>query len=209
MTRRTYIEALLRQIYGDQPRDDSAISINLVNVWLTGGIAAAVKANYKEAIALEGISYINNGFYSTFTGLTITVDTSDNFLYSLTLPSVPYALGMTDGVSSLQFKKDGQVSDSAIFLSQNQWAYRNNIRRIPNKIICCPEGDLIKIQSVLPLWSYEGIVTMVSTGISTDLDSVLHLPDDYFPVITDFVRQQLGLQRAAPQDVSDDGMDNK
>ena len=209
MSRAQYIELILRQIYGGQPSDDSEITKSLVNEWLTGAIAAAVKSNYIEAIKLDGIAYSNNGFYSTYTGLTITADTSDNFLYTATLPHVPYALGRNDGISTLQFKKDGQISQTAIPLSQAQWAYRNSIRKIPNKIIYCPEGDMVKIESVLPLWSYLATVTMVSTGISTDLSSELHLPDDMFPQIVEYCKQQLAFERAQVPDTSNDGRDNK
>lgn len=207
MKRSEYIEIILRQVYNGFPTDDSTISKNLVNTWLTAGIANAVKQNYKEAIALDGINYVNNGFYSTYTGLTITADNSDNFLYTVQLPHVPYALGMNNGISTLQFKKDGQTSYTAIPLSQAQWAYRNTIRKIPNKIIYCPEGDLVKIESILPLWQYTCTCTMVSTGISTDLDSTLHLPDDMFSMIVEYVKQQLVFERLQPVDSENDSRD--
>lgn len=207
MTRREYIQLIQRQIYGGMPTDDAVITTGLVNLWLNAGIAAAVKQNWTEAIQLEGIGYINNGFYSTFTGITITADGSDNFLYSAVLPHVPYGLGRNDGISTLQFKKSGETSYTAIPLSQAQWAYRNSGRKIPNKIIYCPEGDIVKIESVLPLWSYTATVTMVSTGISTDLDSILHLPEDYFKPIVEYIKLQLAFERAQKQDVSNDGSD--
>lgn len=64
MTRRVWIERCLRQIYGGQPSDDSTITVNLVNVWLSTGIGLAAKANYKDNISIDGIGYINNSFYT-------------------------------------------------------------------------------------------------------------------------------------------------
>ena len=52
MTRRHYIERILRQIYGTYVRDDSSITENLVNSWLNDGIAIAAKQNYRENIAI-------------------------------------------------------------------------------------------------------------------------------------------------------------
>lgn len=66
MNRRTYIELIRRQIYGSQPSADAEITVGLVNKWLDIAIAAAAQQNYKGNIALEGISYVNNGFYTTF-----------------------------------------------------------------------------------------------------------------------------------------------
>ena len=72
MTRRKFIEMVLRQIYGDQPSDDANITYNLVNVWLEQAIGLAAKQNYKDNISIEGIGFLNNSFYTKFTGLTIT-----------------------------------------------------------------------------------------------------------------------------------------
>ena len=57
MTRRHYIERILRQIYGTYVRDDSSITENLVNSWLNDGIAIAAKQNYRENIAIDGILF--------------------------------------------------------------------------------------------------------------------------------------------------------
>ena len=72
MLRTTYIERLIRQVYGSQPNDDSEITFNLVNAWINEGIGIAVKKNYTDSLQLDGIAYINNSFYSTFAGLAIT-----------------------------------------------------------------------------------------------------------------------------------------
>ena len=65
MTRRNFIERTLRQIYGGFPDQDAEIDYYLANKWLIDGTAIAAKKCYSEAIQIDGIFYVNNGFYTT------------------------------------------------------------------------------------------------------------------------------------------------
>lgn len=206
MNRATYCERILRQIYGDFWTDDAGITINLVNSWLPDAIGAAAKQNYVESIKLDGVAYVNNSFYSTFKDLPVTVDDSEEFCYSVELPQVPYGLGKNEGVSTLRFKKNGKISNPAIPLSINQWAYRSGMRKIPNAILYCPEGDVLKVESVLILTQYTANVTMVSPGLGTDMNSEIHVPEEYFIMITEYVGKMLMTERAQKQDTSNDGV---
>ena len=49
---------------------------------------------------------------------------------------------------------------------------------------------------------------MVSGGDSTDLESTLIVPDDYVPMIVEYIKGQLVFERSRPIDVSNDGVDN-
>ena len=49
---------------------------------------------------------------------------------------------------------------------------------------------------------------MISGGDATDLTSTLNVPDDYIPLIIDYVSKQLTLERRVPKDVTNDGQDN-
>lgn len=206
MTRRAYIEQCLRQIYGQQPTDDASITDNLVNQWLTQAIALAAKTNYKENIQLEGVDFVNNGFYSTFKGITIAED--ENFLYRLSLPEIPLGLGRTKGISTIQAKDtNGNLSLPWIPISEDQKGYFQSMRPIPNKILYYPEGTYCYAISILPLWQYTANVSMISGGDSTDLDSVLNVPPDYFPVMTEYIMKQLSFEQSRPQDNANDGSD--
>lgn len=208
MIRKTYIEMILRQIYGGQPTDDSSITVGLVNTWLNQGIALAAKANYKDNINVDGIGYVNNGFYTTFKGLTVSQD--ESFKYKLTLPEIPLGLGKNEGISTLRFKdSDGRVSFPCIPLSANQITYYQSMRPIPNKVLYYPEGTFIYALTTLLLDTYTGSVTMVSGGDANNLDSVLNVPSDYLPVITQFIQQQLMLERNQVPDLNNDGIDLK
>ena len=208
MTRYQLIERVLRQIYNGQPSDDSNITFGLVNQWLNDAIGAAAKKNYTDNIQLDGVSYINNSFYTTFKNLDIYAETVDNVTYRVDLPSIPIALGRNEGVATLQFVGDKKTSQTAIPLSMNQIAYQEQLRPIQNKIAYWVEGQNIYVKSSIPLTSYKATIRMVSGGDSTDLDSTLIIPDDYMPVVVEYIKGQLVFEKSRPIDQSNDGVDN-
>lgn len=203
-TRAEFIERALRQIYGDLPTDASAITKNLVNSWLNDAIAAAAKKNYTDNLQIDQIAYVNNSFYTTFKGIAI-VDAGEQFLYQMTLPEVPVGLGRNEAISTLQFvDANGNVSDPAIPLSQAQLGYYRGQRRIPNKTLYYPEGIFLYIISVLQLSTYTGKAKMVSGGDSTNLNSVLNVPGEYFPYMVEYVKMNLAFERAQPKELVND-----
>jgi len=208
MTRYALIERILRQIYNGQPSDDSSITYNLVNQWLNDAIGAVVKKNYTDSIQMDGVAYINNSFYTTFTNLDINAETVDTVTYSIDLPLIPYALGKNEGVATLQFVGDKKTSQTAIPLSINQVAYIEQLRPIQNKILYWVEGKNIFIKSSIPLTQYKATLRLISGGDSTDLTSTLIVPDDYMPMVIEYIKGQLAFERSRPIDTSNDGVDN-
>ena len=208
MTRNIFIERILRQIYNGQPSDDSSITYSLVNQWLNDAIGLAAKKNYTDGIQMDGIAYVNNSFYTTFKDLTVELGNIDNVTYSIDLPQIPVALGKNEGIATLQFVKDKLASQTAIPLSINQVAYIDNLRPIQNKILYWTEGKNIYAKSLIPLTAYTANVRMVSGGDSTDLESTLIVPDDYVPMIVEYIKGQLAFERSRPIDTSNDGVDN-
>ena len=209
MTRNQIIERVLRQIYNGQPSDDSNITYGLVNQWLNDAIGVAAKKNYTDNIQLDGVAYVNNSFYTTFKDIAVTDE--NNFTYKIALPQLPVALGRNEGVASLQFKGSkatDPISHSAIPLSVSQLGYLENIRPIQNKIVFWHEGDSLYAKSTVNLTKYKGIVRMVSGGDSTNLNSTLLIPDDYMPVIIEYIKGQLAFEKSRPIDQSNDGVDN-
>lgn len=207
MTRYQYIEKQLRQIYGTQPSDDSTISFNLVNIWLSEGIALAAKKNYTDTTQLDGIGYINNGFYISYKGLSISKD--ENFVYKITLPEIPVGIGHNEGVSTVSFSdSNGNVSFPLIPLTTNQTTYYRSMRPIQNKTLYFIQGIFLYVISALQLnIGYTANTTMISGGDSTNLDSVLNVPADYLPIIDEYVTKQLLIERGEGQDTINDGVD--
>lgn len=210
MDRYTFCERALRQIYGEQPTDDSNITVNLVNTWLNDAIGIAAKKNWTDNVQIDQIAYVNNSFYTTFKGIAIT-SAGENFLYQLTMPEIPLGIGRNEAISTLQFvDASGKVSDPAIPLSQAQVGYFRNMRPIPNKIMYYPEGTFLYAITTLQLFSpnYTGTVKMISGGDATDLNSTLNVPPDYFPIMTEYIKMQLSFERAQVKDIVNDGQDN-
>ena len=208
MTREVYIEKFLRQVYGGFPNDDADISANLVNQWLNEAICIVAKQNYKDNISLDGIGYVNNSFYVRFTGLQVTPDEQNT--WKVTLPEIPVGLGANEGVSKLQFKMDGEekrVSFPCVPLTQAQTTYFQTMRPIPRKVLYFYEGKTLYAMSTINLSQYTATITMVSGGDSTNLQSEINVPLDYFPVIDEYLFNQLNRERNQPVDDQNEGLD--
>ena len=207
MTRRIFIERTLRQIYGGPVSDDATITVGLVNVWLQDAIGLAAKTNNRDNISIDGISYINNSFYTTFKNISVTKD--ENFLWKIQLPQIPLGIGSSEGISTLVFKDvaTGEISYPAVLLSENQRSFARGMRAIPNKVLAYSQGEFMYALSTIILSQYTATATMISGGDSTNLDSTLNVPADYFPVMVQYIQQQLLLEKAQPVDSANDGLD--
>jgi hypothetical protein len=207
MTRKAFVEAVRRQIYGGQPPSEASVTINLVNQYLQDAIGVAAKANYKDSIAIDGIAYINNSFYTTFKSLPIVED--EQFLWRIELPHIPFGIGTSNGVPILLIKdnESRQLANNVVWLSEAQRSFSRGMRTIPNSLMAYSEGKYIYIQSTLILQDYTGQVTMVSGGSPTDLSSELNVPADYLPTMRDYLYKKFMQQRMSPQDLLNDGTD--
>lgn len=207
MTRKIFIERILRQIYNGQPSDDSNITFNLVNQWLNDAIGVAAKKNYTDSIQMDGVAYVNNSFYTSYSSLTITQ--VDNTTFKFTLPQIPVALGKNEGLATLNFSNNNtQTTFGAVPLSMNQVSYQDTLRPIQNKVVYWPQGQEVYMSTGIPLTAYKANVRMVSGGDSTDLNSTLIIPDDYVPIMVEYIKAQLAFERSRPIDASNDGVDN-
>jgi hypothetical protein len=207
MTRKTFIERILRQIYNGQPSDDSSITFNQVNQWLNDAIGVAAKKNYTDSIQMDGVAYVNNSFYTSYSGLTIT--SVNNTTFKFTLPQIPVALGKNEGLATLNFSNNNTPTTfGAVPLSMNQVGYQDTLRPIQNKVVYWPQGQEVYMSTGIPLTAYKANVRMVSGGDSSDLNSTLIIPDDYVPIMVEYIKAQLAFERSRPIDASNDGVDN-
>jgi hypothetical protein len=207
MTRKIFIERILRQIYNGQPSDDSSITFNQVNQWLNDAIGVAAKKNYTDSIQMDGVAYVNNSFYTSYSGLTIT--SVNNTTFKFTLPQIPVALGKNEGLATLNFSNNNTPTTfGAVPLSMNQVSYQDTLRPIQNKVVYWSQGQEVYMSTGIPLTAYKANVRMVSGGDSTDLNSTLIIPDDYVPIMVEYIKAQLAFERSRPIDASNDGVDN-
>jgi len=206
-TRSQIIEQIRRAIYNGQPPSNATITIGLTNQTLSQGAAFAAQQNYKGSSQLESVSYINNSFFTTYKNLSITRD--EQFLYKVQLPVIPIGAGQIEGVSTCQFKNTASnVSIPCVLLSQKQKSFAGQMRDIPNRVVAYPEGQFIFATTTLTLSTgYTATVCMVSSGDSTNLDSVLNVPDDYMGGIIDYCVKTLMQEHAQKKDLVADGID--
>jgi hypothetical protein len=155
---------------------------------------------------MDGIAYVNNSFYTTFKALPVVNENVTT--YSISLPVIPVALGTNEGVATLQFIGEGKISQTAIPLSTNQVGYIDSLRPIQNKLLYWIEGKNIYVKSSILLSQYTANVRMISGGDSTNLQSTLIIPDDYVPMMIEYIKAQLAFERSRPIDSSNDGIDN-
>ena len=207
ISRYVLAERIQRVIYNGLPPDDATITIPVINLWINDGIAAAAKKNYAESLQLDGVAYVNNSFYITYKDLAITPDESN--LWKFSLPQIPLGLGKNEGISTIQFKANGKASFTAVPLSENQLGYVDSLKKIPNKVFYWNEGETVYVRSTLLLNNYKATVRMVSGGNSSDLDSVINLPDDYIADVVGYVVKMLLTERSQPIDTTNDGLDTK
>ena len=206
MKRGAYIELIRRQIYGGMPGEDAEITVSLVNTWLPQAIGYAAQKNYTNNLKIEGIAFVNGGFYTTFKSLPITKD--ENFLWKVELPEIPPGIGYNEGISTVVFKSDlGEVSYPVVMMNQNQASVSKGMRPIPNKLLGYQNGKYIYVLSTVKLTQYTATATIISGGVSTDLNSELNVPPDYLVDVTEYIKNQLAFERAQPQDVNPDGID--
>jgi hypothetical protein len=206
MTRQALIEQIRRQVYGSQPSDDANVTTGLVNQLISQGIGIAAKQCYKESIQLDGVGYVNNSFYSTYKGLTVSLD--EPFIWKVTLPQIPIAIGKNEGISTLQLKSNsGEISKPVVWLSQDQVTYFQSLQQPTGKVLAYQQGDHVYIYSALILNQYTASVTIISGGDSSNLSSTLNIPDDYIPGIVDYVVKSLSQARLQIQDAANDGSD--
>jgi hypothetical protein len=178
----------------------------LVNQYIDQAIAFAAKNNYTDNLRLDGVAYVNNSFYTTFKGLTITRD--ERNLWKVTLPQIPVGIGANEGISTFYLKDTtGQLSQPLIPLTENQKTYFQQLQTPPFKTLYYVEGSNAFIVTTSILTGYTASVTLVSGGDSTDLTSTLNVPGDYVPVMIEYIQKQLLLMKTTPRDLANDGTD--
>ncbi len=205
ISRYVLAERIQRVIYNGLPPDDATITIPVINLWINDGLASAAKKNYTDSLQIDGVAYVNNSFYTTYKNLAITQD--DVGIWKFSLPQIPLGLGRNEGISTVQFKGEGKISFTAVPLNENQLGYADLLRQIPNKIFYWNEGENVYLKTALQLSQYTAIVRMVSGGNSSDLDSVINLPDDYIADVVGYVVKFLLTERSQPLDQVNDGVD--
>lgn len=207
MTRLQLAYRLLIQIYGKLPNDDASSSVNLVNIYVSEAIAAAAKQSARENLQIEGVSFLNNSFYTTFNGLTVSAAGTIVGDFKCTLPNIPIGLGRNDGIATVRLFGENTASIPLMMMAVDTVEYMNRMPK-PKTTPCWNEGSTLYFRNpTLDLTKYTATVRMVSGGDAADLNSELNVPDEFLPQIHVYVRDALLGMRAAKPDLNNDGID--
>jgi hypothetical protein len=205
MTIKVLIEQIRRMLYGGVPNDDSSVSEKEINVYVNEALAYMAKINYADSIKLDGIETVNDVFYSTFKGLSITRDTDTGY-YSLDLPQVPLGLARGYGISTVTFPSSTGLAKALIPISVRELDYMDNLKQPPSKIFYWPEGKKLWFKSYTNVVGKLAIVRMVSTE-GSDLEAEMNVPQEYITDMINLVLNQLKIRKATPEDIVNDGVD--
>lgn len=206
MTRLFFIQRIVEQLYGGKPPDSRSISDNMVNSFLNDGIAVMAKESYKENLKIDNIAYVNNSFYTSYKNLAIT--SGDTFgEYESILPQIPIGIGRNEGIASAQIKIGNNLSKPVIILTPSQWNQFDLLPQ-PTGVPCLPEGNKLLFKSTLGLNIYTVTIRMISGGDSTDLTSIINVPDEWFDALNTYVLNKLLLEKSQPKVNENTGIDN-
>lgn len=208
MTRAVFIERLIRQYYGGQPTDDAQLTPNLVNTWVNEGVALAARQNYKDNQQVEGVGYNSDGFSIDYTNLSVTADPFEVGKNYITLPDAPLGIGENEGVKTMRLVNKSFISSPVILISIRESDFVDSLPK-PDGVFAWYVGSKINLYSpIYPnLTDFKAKVTMISAGNSSDLTSQINVPNDYLPVVNDYVFAQLTKMKMSKPDTANDGND--
>jgi len=205
MTRRELIAQIRRIYYGGLPTEDAGLREKEVNLYINQAIALMAKKSYTDAINIDGIENIDDAFYTTFKGLTVSKDNDTNYYYT-TLPHPPIGLSRGYGIADVTFPVSTGLAKAPIPISPRELDYMDNLRLPPSKIFYWCEGDKLYFKSYVDLTTKNPIVRMVSYE-NSNLDAELNVPGEYIADILTWVMGQLDMRRKMMGDAIKDGLD--
>lgn len=204
-TRRMVLETIQRLMLGGMASDDTELTINLINQHLNAAIGYAAKTNYKEEIQLNGIENVSDAFYTSFTNINISKDQNTGW-YNATLPQQPAGIGAGWDISGFMLTTGSGAKLFAHPISPREVEFLYNAKKPCNEIFYWVNRDTVSLHSGQDITKYKANVRMISTQ-SSDLDSVVTIPDGYMPVVVKYMSEVLGIEVQRPIDSSSDGVE--
>jgi hypothetical protein len=203
-TRRHYIELIQRALSGGQISDDSDLSEGLINMYFNSACGFAIKANYKDEIQLNGIESVADAWYSGFSNIQITKDTTTGW-YSATLPQQPAGVGAGWDISTFMLITGSGAKIFAKPISPREVEFLYNTSTPCNEVFYWVNGVEVSLHSGKDITKYLANIRMISSQ-SSDLDAPMNVPDTYLPMIIEYIAKSLGIELNMPIDNSDDGV---
>lgn len=205
MTNAQLIELIINDYSAGMQHDDSELTPEEVSLWLKPALATAIEQKYKQDAEIESITYMNDAYYATFKNRTVSRD-SDTGYYYFTLPQIPLGLPKGVSIAGVYFKSsEGQLTETVIQIAPQEIDVMNGLVAPKNKIYGWAEKSTFYMKSYKVLTSLNAIVRMVTSSPISDTDEI---PDNIALAAADIVIRRIRT-RNIPQDISNDGVDQK
>lgn len=204
VTRQFLCEQIQRILLAGMAPDDTEITPFLINSYLNGAIAAAAAAAYKDNIQLEGTGTVPDGFYGTYKGLVLTKD-NDTGWWNLTLPQQPVGIARGHNISFVFLIAGSGKKVSAYPISPTEIDFLYHLPKSCEDSYYWVDTDVMNIYSCTDISKMKAIVRMIVTQSSVLTDK-LTMPDDYMPLVVDYMRKVFGIMQSEPYDISSDGV---
>lgn len=209
-TKRQIVQEALYEAYGGITSTDVRISERFVLTKLNNKIAAAGTINAFQNKNLEGVTYLNDTFYSTYNDLPVTDDTHTGFK-KIDLPALPIGVPSQRSISLYPPKTNkcnGMNSTMFVMMPREQVRRSNNLPK--TKTVYCFEQDgtiQMIIPDTLPLLEV-GTMNLVMATSDGGLDSKANIPPDMLdPIKKELVAELRAIILGVPLELKNDGIE--
>lgn len=203
-----FCQEVLYELYGGISTDEARISERFVLTKLNDQIASLAVVNAYQNNNLEGITYADDYFYTTFSNLAVTVDTITGLKCAL-LPSHPISLPSERQYRVYPVATRGGIS-STVFKMVKAGALQRIISQPKMKKVYCfvQDGKMnFYIPPTMPaIFELNAInITMATSAVG--MDTPINLPQDMIALAKKNILAELRASIGTPQDRKSDGIE--
>lgn len=208
-TGKQFCQEVLYELYGGIPSDEARLSERFVLTKLNDQIASLAVINAYQNNNLEGITYADDQFYTTFSNITVSTDTTSTGLKYALLPSHPISLPSERQYRVYPVVARGGIS-STVFKMIKAGALQRVLSQPAMKKVYCFVSDgrmNFYIPPTMPaIFELNAInITMATSAVG--MDTPVNLPQDMLALAKKNILAELRVSIGTPQDRKSDGIE--
>ena len=208
-TGKDFVQEVLYELYGGITGDDSRISERFVLTKLNDQIASLAVINAYTNNNLEGVTYADDYFYTTFSNITVSTDTAGTGLKYALLPSHPISLPSERQYRVYPVAARGGISSTTFKMIKAGALQRVISQPKMKKVYCFVQDGKMNFYvspTLSPLFELNAInITMATAAVGMDTD--LNLPQDMIALAKKNILAELRATIGTPQDRKNDGIE--
>lgn len=205
-TRQQLIDRILRFYYNNFPSDDSVISNNEVDLYITDAIAVVMNKQMQDAYEITGIMSVPEGYITTYKLTAPTLDDTTGF-YSQTLPHPP--IGKGESIVGVYFSGSKGKSKPVLHVKPEEMDYFNFMPMPPQAAFYWVENNTIYFHSNTDISHTTDKINVRMASVVQDSNSdTLNIPPDAVNLVFNTVINTMLQRKNINSDLSEDGIDN-